>query len=137
MDAHGSHISQFRPGRTRPGAHRGVAVAPCAALVAAILVLLVLVAPGAKFPVLAAAPALAADCYDPGADPRYSPSWPRQGPRDRAARCVEIEQRARQHMLRRLELEAVWEERQLWMDPEWRERECLVNAAACDIPGRD
>jgi hypothetical protein len=137
MDAHGSHISRFRPGRTRPRTHRGVAVAPRAALVAATLVLLVLLAPGTTIPVLAAAPALAADCYDPGADPRDYASSPRQGPRGRAARCVEIEQRARQHMLRRLELEAVWEERQLWMDPEWREQECLVNAAACDIPGRD
>jgi hypothetical protein len=50
---------------------------------------------------------------------------------------MEIERRAQQHMMRRLEREAFWEQRGLLLDPEYREQECLMNAAACPIPGTD
>jgi len=83
------------------------------------------VVPGLIAVALLAPPAWAqsAACVESGIG--LYPGWQSLRYRERVRRCAEIERRE-------------WEAARRQNDPEWqqwREQECLVNAAACDVPG--
>jgi len=69
------------------------------------------------------------------------PGWRGLSYGERARRCLEIEQRSQERLDRQQERDALRElrrEQRIQADPELqrlRQQECLVNAAACAIPG--